>query len=339
MFNRGRTFSFRPMIVFAMIIFLLSGTSACKSDSETSSNESDTGSTDEECSENYGKIIYSDNDPSVDPVIDEIIIADENGNKIDSISIEETMIGLGDPAWSPNHCRIAFSGGDKRIHDGNIDIYTMDPDGTNIVRLTDSPKAEMDLDWSPDGKQIVYVLHSNDGPGGIPVRHIYIMNADGSDQHLLSDVDDFLTDPEWSPTGDQIVFECKNPGRPATGTGGAICVIDADGENFKMLNPSDNIVVHHPTWSPDGTQIAVSYGASDIGIMNADGSDFHSLHINGVYFAQDIKWSPDGKYIITEDIGSPNENRYYDLLIIDLDTLGVKMITEGRNGTEGSPDW
>jgi TolB protein len=54
----------------------------------------------------------------------------------------------------------------------------------------------------------------------------------------------------------------------------------------------------HPTWSPDGKQIAFEQVTDDglnseIWIVNADGTNAHSLHQSGRY----PTWSPNGKYI------------------------------------------
>ena len=39
------------------------------------------------------------------------------------------------PAWSPDGSKIAFASG----RDGNAEIYVMNADGTNVVRLTNDP--------------------------------------------------------------------------------------------------------------------------------------------------------------------------------------------------------
>jgi hypothetical protein len=49
--------------------------------------------------------------------------------------------------------RILFSS----TRDGNPEIYTMNPDGSNVVNLSRHPRADRDPTWSPDGKKIGFI--------------------------------------------------------------------------------------------------------------------------------------------------------------------------------------
>ncbi len=56
------------------------------------------------------------------------------------------------PTWSPDGEQIAF----VSDRDGDLDIYTMDPDGQNVRQLTDMNSNDVAPDWSPDGTQIAF---------------------------------------------------------------------------------------------------------------------------------------------------------------------------------------
>ena len=58
------------------------------------------------------------------------------------------------PAWSPNGTKIAF--GSSR--DTNPEIYVMDPNGSNIVRLTNNPAEDAQPAWSPDGQRLAFTV-------------------------------------------------------------------------------------------------------------------------------------------------------------------------------------
>ena len=81
----------------------------------------------------------------------------------------------------PQNGKIAFAGSAPEdcgpgceSSSENWDIYTVNADGSDLVKITNDPSAEMDPAWSPDGTRIAYTRDSKDGDA------IYVMNADGT---------------------------------------------------------------------------------------------------------------------------------------------------------------
>lgn len=113
------------------------------------------------------------------------------------------------PYWSPDGTRILFT----RSEEGNFDIYTVKPDGTDVRRLTDFPANDAHAVWTQDGKHILW----NSGEYGFkdeaalydnsfqPYGSIWIMNADGTGKRQL-------TDSHWE---DAMPCFVPNPSPPA----------------------------------------------------------------------------------------------------------------------------
>src|SRR5262252_8296324 len=65
--------------------------------------------------------------------------------------------------------------------DGNSEIYVMNADGTNQMRLTNNPGVDDYPTWSPEGKKIAFV--SQDSSGAFAIK---VMNSDGANQTKLT---------------------------------------------------------------------------------------------------------------------------------------------------------
>ncbi len=115
------------------------------------------------------------------------IFSQENatGSKV---KITNNRTGAFEPAWSPNSNRIAFGSWDS----GNEDIYTMNPDGSNIIQITTHGSMDRYPTWSPNGSQIAFWSSRDTGR-----RQLWVMNADGSNPRrlLISNYDDY--NPIW----------------------------------------------------------------------------------------------------------------------------------------------
>ena len=92
------------------------------------------------------------------------------------------------PSWSRLN-RIAFCG----MYEGHFDIFTVDPDGGNLRKLTNGQGNNEDPCWSPDGR---YIVFSSSREGGY---HLYIMTANGQNQRRLTFTKGQETSPSWSP--------------------------------------------------------------------------------------------------------------------------------------------
>lgn len=96
------------------------------------------------------------------------------------------------PNWSPRGDRIVFAGQDNKVN--NFNIFMIDPAGTNLVRLTDTPRSSENPVFSPDGRHVAY---SSDQDGQY---RIYVMTARGTKMRVLTPKNlGPCKQPSWSP--------------------------------------------------------------------------------------------------------------------------------------------
>lgn len=181
--------------------------------------------------------------------------------------------------------RIAFTSD----RDGNLELYLMNPDGSDLIRLTNDPEADMGPAWSPDGTKIAFTAAADfhDLKGG----DICVMRVDGSGiQNLSRTPTSVESGPAWSPDGRRIAFNSDQDGNDE------IYVMEADGSNPTRLT-ADPAGDDFASWSPDGHRILFTSdrggGREQLWVMNADGSGAQQLtrEAGGAYEAA---WSPDG---------------------------------------------
>jgi Tol biopolymer transport system component len=111
-----------------------------------------------------------------------------NADGTQQTNLTSTLDGYSsDPRWSPDGSRILFLNG--------RDLYVMDANGGNLLRLTDDPTVQVNNpDWAPDNRRIVFQQFDQVDSGDL-----WIIKVDGSKRWHLTDGPNWDHDPVWRP--------------------------------------------------------------------------------------------------------------------------------------------
>ena len=241
--------------------------------------------------------------------------------KLDGTDIKKENVAGKNPGW-PEFTRDGKRAAYFASVNGNFDLLVADlseannlSEYTSVKRITQHPKEDFFISWSPDEKQIAFYTHRDE-----PAQ-IYVMNADGGHIKNLSNNKARESDPDWSIQG-QITFQSDLAGN------NDVWIMDGHGKHRQNLtnHPSEDFF---GDWSPDGEHIVFSSdrdGDQDLYIMKKDGSGLRQL-TNAAGTDHWPLWSPDGKTITFSRVHEGWSNVY----TISPDGTDETLLTENRS--------
>ena len=197
----------------------------------------------------------------------------------------------------------------------------------------------------PGEPWIAYTWDLRDGNGW----GMYLVRPDGSDNHhILTELPGEQRAPAWSPDGTKLAFVELDPA-DANSPDGAVWMSNADGSDAtRVFDGGDQCTsVFHPSWSPDGTKLALicyfSGDASSVAVLDLASMAFTPLDkVAWPGFMDDPpRWSPDGKSLAFAIQHWDPTNTFLDGSLVA--TISVDGGKEHRLTTSdtfmSAPDW
>ena len=186
-------------------------------------------------------------------------------------------------------------------------LFTVRPNGKNLHQITHVAGEAVNVDWSPDGRHLVFAI------GNETSARIAVARADGSGLRVLPQPQGVFDDqPSYSPDGRRIYFE-----RYTVATNDdAIWRMRINGrDQRRILGPFPNGFVTDPNISPDGKTMSFQGFDGTVlgpppdreparGLFTADPNGAHITQIRPFSADETIKadWAPNARRIaVTEN--------------------------------------
>ena len=139
-----------------------------------------------------------------------------------------------------------------------------------------------DLDFSRDGRWVIYVSYPNDS--------LWRSRVDGTERIQLTYPPMRVAQPHWSPDGRRIVFSGNIPGQAWN-----LFQVSAEGGSPEQLTSTPSADLD-PSYSPDGQTVAFGRGQRSVQLLDIPTRELRTLPGSERFCCP--RWSPDGHYIV-----------------------------------------
>jgi TolB protein len=159
------------------------------------------------------------------------------------------------PAWAPDGKSLAVT----LSREGGSQIFLLNPDGSNVRRITTSSAIDTEPRYSPDGKWIYFTSDR----GGTP--QIYRMPSTGGEPQRVTFEGGYNVSPRPSPDGKSLAYITRNSGRFQ------VALQDLANRQVQIITDSDRD--ESPSYAPNGRMILLATVIGGRGLLSAVSAD------------------------------------------------------------------
>ena len=141
----------------------------------------------------------------------------------------------------------------QRLH-----IFVVDIASKQVRQLTQGNYDEHSIDWSPDGKQLVFASNRELNQDEFFNYDLFTLQLADNSIHRLTATEYCEYDPLWSPDGKMIVYRGTRRGltdRETTMEDTHIWLMNADGSNRREIGSVIDNRQGAPQWAPNGSAV------------------------------------------------------------------------------------
>jgi len=159
------------------------------------------------------------------------------------------------PAWAPDGKTLAVT----LSREGGSQIFLLNPDGSNVRRITTSSAIDTEPRYSPDGKWIYFTSDR----GGTP--QIYRMPSTGGEPQRVTFEGGYNVSPRPSPDGKSLAYITRNSGKFQ------VALQDLANRQVQIITDSDRD--ESPSYAPNGRMILLATVIGGRGLLSAVSAD------------------------------------------------------------------